>query len=435
MSHKYPRQVVLIGVLTVFAVSLVPYPVYQVDVKTNLNRTIDDAAALMYISDAILTDESELDDSPESTGMLSPIQDVSLEVDTKPLLSRIIHAKKMQRNDLDANCRLLKAYYVGQGKDCEAKEVNNYCQKTRAEINSLIGFYHKMRGDQRKFFTKMWHSVKRNSSNFWHKIGPLGRRILRSVGDEALQTAVSGGFSGGTLKNLLKQTAKSMGRDHLKQVLLQGVQRLLQGQIDIAAAAGVDICDEEDDETAQDETSAESETSDPSIVEIEIDTNWTCTSDTGPWGAWMQNGDPNTRIDLTELLFNLQTNPPKVTYEFSFHGLGGIPLYSAEGNFYDHLNTEEIDSGEGIAEWDETYFYGSVTINRESYLYYPSNIDEFKDSFDRAVIGALSPDQDQIQLCFHTHSQEQFDIIKKGSFDTFESHCTSGQFFTCTPLE
>ena len=208
----------------------------------------------------------------------------------------------------------------------------------------------------------------------------------------------------------------------------------MQGQMEIAAAAGVDICESDEDKAVQDQAT-ESDTTDVSDDMVYIDANWTCTSDTGPWGAWLENGDPNTRIDLTELLFSLQTDPPNVTYDFSFHGLGGIPLYSAEGNFYDHLNTEDIVFGEGIAEWDGTYFYGSVTINKESYLYYPSNTDAFRDVYDRAVIGALAPGQDQIQLCFHTHSQEQFNIIKKGPFDTFESHCTSGQFFTCAPLE
>ena len=126
----------------------------------------------------------------------------------------------------------------------------------------------------------------------------------------------------------------------------------------------------------------------------------------------MQNGDPNTRIDLTELVFNLQTAPPSVTFDFSFHGMGGIPQYGAEGNFYDHLNVEEITYGEGVAEWDETTFYGTVTINRETYLYYPSKKDEQKDRFDRAVIGALSPDQGEIHLCFHIHTKEQYNSIK-----------------------
>jgi hypothetical protein len=96
----------------------------------------------------------------------------------------------------------------------------------------------------------MWHSIKRNSSNFWHRIGPLGRNFLRQVGPAALQMATTGGLNSSAIKNLLKHTAKSMGRQRIKEVVYQGVQRLLQGQIDIALAAGVDICDPESEETA-----------------------------------------------------------------------------------------------------------------------------------------------------------------------------------------
>jgi len=411
--------------LLVFLLTLIP--IESVHASSELSRTLENSISLMYISDAILLDESDIDDSPDSIGMLSPLQRNSIDVDTNPLLARIIHAKKMQRNDLDANCRLLIGQLKAGSKDCEADKVNSYCQKKRSEINIQIGFYHKMRGDQRKFFTKMWHSVKRNSSNFWHKIGPLGRRILRKVGPEVLQVVASGGtLNTGVLKTIFKHHAKSVLKDRLKQVVLQGMQRLLQGQIEIAQAAGVDICEEKEEETTAEDQSSESSSAPwDSSPELDIASSWICSTNVGPWGTWMQNGDPNTRIDLTELVFNLQAAPPSVTFDFSFFLLGGIPLYSAEGNFYDHLNTEEITYGEGVAEWDETTFYGTVTINKESYLYYPSKTDEFKDRFDRAVIGALSPDQGEIHLCFHTHTKEQFNSIKQQLFDQFKSHCTA----------
>ena len=227
-----------------------------------------------------------------------------------------------------------------------------------------------------------------------------------------------------------------MARQRFKQIGFQALQRILKVQIEVASAAGVDICEEEEEEITAEDQSVESSTAPwDSSPELDIASSWICSTNVGPWGTWMQNGDPNTRIDLTELEFNLQADPPSVSYDFSFHGLGGIPLYSAEGNFYDHLNTEEISYGEGVAEWDETNFYGTVTINRESYLYYPSNTDEFNDRFDRAVIGALSPDQGEIHLCFHTHTKEQFNSIKQQLFDQFKSHCTSGQYFICSPTE
>ncbi|MCJ7717284.1 MAG: hypothetical protein MUO54_12305 [Anaerolineales bacterium] len=129
------------SILMVFIMGLFPFPYIKTQAEESIQHSIDDAVTLMYISDAVLLDESEIEDSPDAIGMLSPTQKGKEDVDTNPLLARFIHAKKMQRNDPDANCQLLKAYYIGQGKHCETKEVNNYCQKTRGEINSQIGFF------------------------------------------------------------------------------------------------------------------------------------------------------------------------------------------------------------------------------------------------------------------------------------------------------
>ncbi len=93
MSQHCPKQFIHTGILIVFVVSLIPYPVYQVQAKSDLNRTIDNAAALMYISDAILSDESEIEDSPDAIRMLSLTQKKKEDVDTNPLLARFIHAK------------------------------------------------------------------------------------------------------------------------------------------------------------------------------------------------------------------------------------------------------------------------------------------------------------------------------------------------------
>ena len=73
----------------------------------------------------------------------------------------------------------------------------------------------------------------------------------------------SGGLSGGALKNFVKHTARSMGRERLQQIVLQGVQRLLHRQVAILQAAGVDICDkgtqEKDSAIIQDSSSCSSD--------------------------------------------------------------------------------------------------------------------------------------------------------------------------------
>jgi hypothetical protein len=232
-----------IFLFTIFLVSLIPYTPASAD--TAIKRNVDDALNMLYLSDAILLDDSELDLAGTGPGDASLASMNSGEADYKPLLERMIHARKMARNDLDANCKRLSGFFRSQGEDCEAEKVDNYCRKKREEYSAQIAYFRKMRGDQRKLFTRMWHSIKRGSRNFWHRIGPLGRNLLRRVGDEALQMALTGNLSGSTLKNLLKHTAKSMGRQRIREIVYKGVSRLLQGQIAIAVAAGVDICDDE----------------------------------------------------------------------------------------------------------------------------------------------------------------------------------------------
>ena len=234
--------------LFIFLISLVPFS--PVRAEGDIKRNLNDAVSFLYLSDAILLPESELDLEEDSMGLLAPVFVGQVdEVDIKPLLARIIHSKKMTRNDLDANCMLLKARLKAEGRDCDLKKVAQYCQSERAEINLLIKYYRNKRGDQRKFFTKVWHNIKRNARNLWQRIGPVGRNFLRNMGDEAFQMAVSGGYSGSAIKNLVKHTIKSMGRQKIREIVYQGVGRMLQGQINILTAAGVDICDEEEEVT------------------------------------------------------------------------------------------------------------------------------------------------------------------------------------------
>jgi len=298
---------------------------------------------------------------------------------------------------------------------------------------------HDKRGDRRKAPTKIWHWLKRSGRGFWYRIGPIGRTFLRQLGPEVLQMAATGGLSGGMLKNLIKHVAKSMGRDRIRQIVYQGVSRLLQGQIELAQAAGVDICeDNEEKEKVQDQDGGDISQSAEPMDEIAFAYNWTCTSEIGPYGAWMQGGDPNSIVDKSDLVFNLQAGATELNFDFLFHGIVRLPQYSAKGELHDHQKAEQITTGNGSSTWDNLSFYGSVTINRTEYLYSLSDTSEyteFTDNFDKAVIGALSPQLNEIQLCFHSHTKEQFDSIKNGLSENLTGHCTSAQYFVCIPQE
>lgn len=368
--------------LLIFSCSLIPFK--PVQAKGKITKTIDDAAALMYISDTILLDESELDDSPEAIGMLSLVQKRSADIDTNPLLARIIHAKKMQRNDLDANCKLLTARLRAEGKDCEADKVNSYCQKKRSEINSQIGFYRKMRGDQRKFFTRMWHSMKRNSSNFWHKIGPIGRNILRKVGPEVLQVVVSGGtLNSGVLKTIFKHHARSAVRDRIKQVVFQGVQRLLQGQIEIAQAAGVDICDPE-------EKSAQSESEKPN--EDKETTEEFKLPDTGVWDLTCQHTHEPVTRDYQNITWNI-----KIYWDSRlFEGVIDADHYIVDENPTQHTTWHEEGGGSVTSDG---YLWGDFSKTSTTTITYGDGQPHVNtQGYDLNWIGAISEELDRVCL-------------------------------------
>ena len=236
--------------IIVFVLSLIP-PATSPAAARDL-RSLDDALALLYASEAILLPEEEIDDSDAEGAQFSLVSFQEISPEDDQLLARLIHAKKQERNDLDAAYRLLSSQLREKGADCEADRVQQKWKERRESINFEIGSLHQLRGDRRKPLTKLWHSIKRSGQGFWHKIGPVGRNFLRRVGPEALQIVSSGGtLSGGVIKQLFKHTAKAMVRERIKEVVYEGIQRLVKVQFDLAQAAGVDICAEEEDQPTQ----------------------------------------------------------------------------------------------------------------------------------------------------------------------------------------
>ncbi len=239
--------------LVIFLTSLVPFS--AVRAETDIKRHLDDAVSFFYVSEAILLDEDFPEEGFRNPGLFSRAYDDPDPLSDDAVLAGMLNAAKNMRNDLDANCRLLTNNLRQQGKDCEADKVQSYCSDHKTRINSLIGSLHDKRGDQRKGPTKIWHFLKRSGQGLWSRIGKVGRTFLRRLGPEVLHMVATGGLSGGALKNLIKHTAKLIGKEHIRQVVYKGVQRLLQGQVNILQAAGVNICsDEEETTTTEDKT-------------------------------------------------------------------------------------------------------------------------------------------------------------------------------------
>jgi len=260
-----------IALLSIFLFTLIPPTSANAQ---DIPRTFDNALSLMYFSEAILEDQTDLDQVLSVSGLFAINYDALLADPDNAALAASIHAAKAKRNDLDAKYSLLISQYNNKGKDCEADLLKKKWDQKREQINSEIGRLHKKRGDRRRPLTKFWHRFKRFGRGIWHRIGRHGRNFLRRIGPEALEAVATGGFSG--LKTLAKQYIKSISR---KKLILHGLERILTGQLQIMQEAGLDICDPEQEE---EKTSAEKEkeqTSQDQILKFsltteEINFNW-----------------------------------------------------------------------------------------------------------------------------------------------------------------
>ena len=198
--------------LLIFSANLLPLNIAYAEAVPQ--RTLYDALNLMYISDSILLNEI-VDDETSSTSKVNAGTKPNASSDEiTDSINLMINATKQQRNDHDRKCRESIEIYRQQGKTCEVDQTNAYCKSKRAELTAKIAALRKKRGgDNRKWFTKQWHGLKRAGAKFWHRIGPLGRKFLREVGPQALKIVAAGGpGTEALLKNLFKHTVKNMAR-------------------------------------------------------------------------------------------------------------------------------------------------------------------------------------------------------------------------------
>lgn len=238
--------------LIVFLGSIIPAA--SAAAENPAQRNFDDSLALLYASRAILLEEEDLSGGSRAPGEML-IVNPSVQLDARDAaLANLIQATKDQRNSLDASCRELKNIYAENGKTCEGQVLENYCSSQREKLNTRLGFLHKLRGDRRKLFTRIWHGVKRSGENVWRAVGPVGRRLLRRVGPEVVELVLSGGaLSGGVLRKIIIKEARNIGKGELERLLNNGLERFLVGQAALAQAIGVGDCTPENIQAAQDQ--------------------------------------------------------------------------------------------------------------------------------------------------------------------------------------
>jgi hypothetical protein len=379
--------------LLIFCINLVP--INPVQAQEEPARSVYDSIALMYLSDAVLLGETELEEAVHPPGLLAPAANNLYDEPDNAALAAALHSLKAMRNDHDAKCNLLVAHFQGQEKDCEAEKVKSLCAQKKQEINAEIGKLHDKRGDRRRGPTKIWHWLKRSGQGIWYRIGPVGRRFLRQVGPEALKIVASGGsLSLDVAKNLLKHTAKSMIRDRIRPAMLHGIERLLKGQIEIAQAAGVDICDPEEDQTQNESEQPKDEKKTGEDFEL---------PDSGVWDLSCQDKDEFRDKYYQTVVWNVTIDWKARTFEGMIEAQGD-QIFTTKGAYgapdiveITHLDWKEIGSG---SVTEDGFFWGDfsqavTTTNKHQGVVTNINTRESTENW----IGAISENLDQV--CFY----------------------------------
>ncbi len=272
--------------LIVFLGSIIP--VTNAAAENPTQRIFDDSAALLHASRSILLDEQDLSGGSRAPGEMLVVYP-SVQTDARDAaLANLIQATKDQRNALDASCRQLKEVYSTSDRKCERQVLEDYCSSQKEKLNTRLGFLHKLRGDRRKLFTRIWHGIKRSGENVWRTVGPVTRRLLRRVGPEVVEVVLSGGtLSLGILRKIVIKEAGNIGKGELERLLSSGVKRLLAGQAAFAQAAGVGDCTSEKLQDAREQVEAGLSGEDPGDQSDDDDYEITEDDNCDPSEPWM----------------------------------------------------------------------------------------------------------------------------------------------------
>jgi hypothetical protein len=150
-------------------------------------------------------------------------------------LNRDIDAQKAMLTELLLRRQLTLALFDNPDEDCERQEIERHYQaETQALRDQIVAIRDLRGGERRRFFTRLGDRIGRDIRTAWHRVGPLGRKIMRELGNEAVIVVTSGGtLHGGAARRLLL----AVGRRHAPELLLRAVTRRAR-QADAQAIAG-----------------------------------------------------------------------------------------------------------------------------------------------------------------------------------------------------
>jgi hypothetical protein len=379
--------------LFIFVLSLIPFNL--VHAEQDVTRDVEDALAFLYVSDSILLNEVIDDQTSSVNKRTASIQPEPNLDPTEDLYNHMINAVKKQRNDHDQKCRETEEIYRQQKKDCELNQTKAYCEAKRSVLTAKIAQLREKRGgDKRKWFTKQWHGLKRAGAKFWHRIGPLGRNFLREVGPAALKIVQAGGpGTEALLKNLLKHTAKKMARERMKQIGIRALQRILKVQLEVSAAAGIDICkdDEEDGAEASDDKQQENQTSE----EFNLPTS-------GVWDLTCQHTHENIIEEYPDVAWKLKITWETLFFDGTIDGTSTI--------IEDNETTSWVWHEEGVGEvTPDGFLWGDAAYTTKYSHAYGSNKPFVEERvYNGKWLGAISEDLDKV--CLFRVGAQQIDL-------------------------
>ena len=155
----------------------------------------------------------------------------------------MINSIKYQLATLIKECNQTRRSLMDNNETCAVATLDSVCEEGKREFRSTLSLLRKIRGDKRKFFTRLGERIKRAGKQIWHAVGPVGRRILRSLGNEVVDTVKTpGGFKIKMLRVLVRSRLKTLARSEIKNAIKRGAERLITRKWEVARGPSGDQC-------------------------------------------------------------------------------------------------------------------------------------------------------------------------------------------------
>jgi hypothetical protein len=394
-------------------------------------RTLEDGLRLMSVSQTILAGEFE--EEMEYARGMSVMALVgwpqTASVDDQ-LLEAMINSVKFQIAILIKECNATRGVLEGRNEECAVSTLDALCEEGKAELRSTLSLLRQIRGDKRKLFTRLGDSVRRTGQRIWHAVGPVGRRILRALGDEVVQAVKSpGGLEFKALRVIIRSRLKSLARTELRNAIQRGVERQVLMNWEVARGPTGDQC------LGVGEDQAAVSTEEMAAIQELEDRIYECVGDKG-LVEYYRSGESATMV------FNSATMDFPIAVSFASNT---IDLHYEYKTDVSHATIRGRDGV--IIGWNRITMHGvgeaSGVFDRSSGIFFltfddtristdTSQAAPWEKVFTHNVFGILSDDYATIQVCdglvYAPPSKEALITVKP---EAFKEYCAWKHYYLC----